>query len=137
MKKTTVLVVAVLLISINFLCGCNEQQSTDTNNVLSDEEKFIGSWNLWNPSEIYDTNLTFNTNETIKDETYDDDTDTTEIKWSSYEVKNNEICSKFHFLIQIPPTDEIECYSYQFSTDNQEIAVSDSLGNEIFKLIKI
>lgn len=134
MKKTTILAVA-LLFSVCFLCGCNEQGKVD---IIEDEERFFGSWNLWTPSGNFDTTLTFNTNGSIKEEVYDAEKDNTSIEWSFYEIdKNNvEICCRFNFLLQIPPTDETECYKYQFSNNYQDLKISDNQDNEIFSLIK-
>ena len=44
MKKTAILLIAILVISVLFISGCNEQKK-DSNKEIDILSKFIGSWN--------------------------------------------------------------------------------------------
>ena len=127
MKKAVIMLIALMVVSVGFLSGC-----TETNDKEIKKEDFIGTWQMVDTSfpnikdllNVHDYIYEFLENGTIKiSEIHYNDPDNLSdaymrINWNNWNVSEG----KLHMgneTIMSP-------YDYQFSSNNNELTLSNS-----------
>jgi len=138
MKKTTVIAIIVMLLSVGFLCGCNDTPKTED---TVDKDSFIGTWRLIDVSYDLLKNLLdeqphlweIMENGSIKQTVthYNDPNDEsdfyTSISWSIWELTDEKF-NMGNETAMIP-------YDYQFSNSYSELSLtySESVWSKLEK----
>ncbi|UCF13071.1 MAG: hypothetical protein JSW06_02140 [Thermoplasmatales archaeon] len=123
MKKITILLIALMVLSLGFLSGCNEQD---------EKNSFIGAWLMKIPENPdLEIILTFFTNGSVKREITLVVTRLIKTEWSNYEIKNDEICG-------LPQFDYNQtCLYYEFSNSNNILNLTAVETNYLYVYEKI
>jgi hypothetical protein len=122
MKKKTLFISILTLLSIIFLCGCNEVETKRN----EDEEKMIGTWinsEIYNGTTREITYIFYSNNKGEIKISYVGETFMTDCEWK---IDNNKL------LIDVSePSESRLINDYTFSNNNNTMALTDSLGNTI------
>ncbi len=105
MKKTVILLIALMVISVGFLCGCNE-----VSNSLSGDERFVGTW------EEKSTTITL----------FSDGTGQFAFMGFVWDIKDEKL------VITIGDNELVYSYDYYFSENNSKLHLKDVSGGGDF-----
>ena len=102
---------------------------------INELNKFIGRWNIWIPAGTLSVDWVFNSNGTIKEESYH--VFNTTIMWLDYSLDDGIICINPSLWSRGPEmTRQEECYSYTFTNNNLNLTLNSSLDNSELHLNK-
>jgi len=132
MKKIAILLIALIVISVGVLSGCEEQRSANKND-------FIGTWRVVEMSmgnvSFGVITMTFYTDDTLYTENnytgleHDFEEDVLG-SWSNWEVEDNRLC-------MIPQgTEYTTCYGYEFTNGGNSFTLT-YVGTAFMVLEKI
>jgi hypothetical protein len=127
MKKKLLLMGSCFLLLCIGLSGCN----TISNLFLSDEDKFLGSWNNQGLIDIeFPTVITFYANNSFKIEV---EVDTFHFSQDGGEwlIKNGVV------TMELPEALDRTEYTYKFADDNTKLTLTDKATDQSFVLTKL
>ena len=106
MKKTIILLIVLMVISVGFLSGCNESEGDSQS---SEENRFVGTWKTNNVYMTLGTTMTFFSDGTCS-----------YVLAPNYEVKDEKLVFFMH-----PDGDKIQYfYDYSFSDNDTKLTLT-------------